>query len=157
MILTFVGALGFPFFILWEMHVSYESKCSRLTAIAQDPQKTKYVREWVAARLNDPSFMNEVRRYPDFERIDPRTRQYIDLDWRYLGFDPGLAWIEFNIEAADRRDVDAKGVGSISLNENRSSIIIGLNGEAGLGLESFPEYIKELKGVGNDVFVDCAG
>jgi hypothetical protein len=142
---------------MWAIHDDYERRCSRLTAIAQDPQKTKYVREWAAARLNDPSFMNEVRRDPAFYRGRPRTRQYIDLDWRYLGFHPGFSWVDFNIDAAaETGDFDAKVVGSISLHEVRSSVIvIGLNGEADLGLDWAPEFVRELKGVGNDVFVDC--
>jgi hypothetical protein len=152
--LLLIPVLGFYYVLQGMQEEVYEEPCRQLTALAQDPQKIKYVREWAASRLNDPSFMNAVRQYDGWFRTDWH-HQYIDLDRGYLGLYPD-AWVEFNIYTdADIRYVNAKKVGSISLHVIRSSIIIGLRGEAGLGLIGTPEYMKTLKGFGNQVFVDC--
>lgn len=152
-----VGTLsGFGYW-LWELADSYDSMCRQVTALAQDSQKMMYVRRWAAARLNDPSFMNAVRRYRWFARDNPNSEGYIDLDWSYLGFDPQLTKVEFNIKDPETHVFDTKEIGSISLYEGRSSIIIGLTGEAGLGLNWPPDARSRLKSVGNSVFVYCSG
>ena len=129
--------------------------CSRFTAIAEDPQKMAYVKMWATARMKDPQFMQEVRRYPWFEGRDARKKKYIDLDWKYLGFDPDYSRIEFNINAKDVRDADATKIGSISLNQTRTSIIIRLNGSTDMALGWSAEEMRELKAVGDGVFVYC--
>jgi hypothetical protein len=129
--------------------------CSRLTAIAEDPQKMTYVKMWATARMKDPQFMQEVRRYPWFEGRDPRKKKYIDLDWTYLGFDPDYSRIEFNISVKDVHDADATKVGSITLSQQRTSIVIRLNDRADMALGWTPEEMRELRPVADGVFVDC--
>jgi len=161
LLLTF-GAVSYAGYFAWEMQNDYESDCRRLTAIAQDPQKINYVRQWAASRLKDPNFVNAVREHGEFAPdsltgrgfLDPGVERYIDLDWGYLGFTEQYSRIEFNSHTP-RRDVDAKEILSLSLYEGRSSIIIELTGKADLGLDWPPESMKELKDVGTSVFVDC--
>jgi hypothetical protein len=132
-----------------------DDTCERLTAIAADSQKVQYVRKWAAARISDERFMDAVREYPFFERGRPRAQQFIDLDWRYLGLDPEFAWVGFNTHQPDLRTVQAAGIGSLSLNESRSSLIVGLRADGDLGLELTAEDRRRLKSFGNDIFLDC--
>lgn len=134
--------------------VRESSTCSRLTAIAQDPQKMAYVKMWAVERMKDPEFMQEVRQYPWFEGRDPRKKRYIDLNWKYLGFDPDYSRIELNINVKDMPDADATKVGSISLSQQRTRIIIRLNDSADMALGWTPEEIRSLKAAGEGVFVD---
>jgi len=131
-----------------------DATCDRLVAIAMDAQKIDHVRTWVASRTGDAHFMEAVRQNRSFEHTNPVLRKYIDLDWSYLGFAPNLAWVEFNIKAADTRNVDAKGIGSVSLHEGRSSVTIRLNSDD-WGLAWPPEAMNKVRRIGNDVFVYC--
>ena len=133
----------------------HDDTCERLAAIAADPQKVQYVREWAAARISDERFMDAVRESGLFERVDPRTQQFIDLDWRYLGLDPEIAWVGFNTNQPDPRTVQAAGIGSLSLRQFRSSLIVGLKADGDLGLVLTAEDRRRLKSFGNDIFLDC--
>lgn len=114
----------------------------------------KYARDWALSRLADDKCMAAVRASKSFEPTIPSQAQYIDLDWRYMGF-LGPARTEFNFKVVDWDGLEARKVGSVSLTEVRASIIIGLNGDPDLGLEWPAEYLKKLKRVGDEVFVYC--
>ena len=58
-----------------------------------------------------------------------------------------------NVE--DVQDADAAKVGSISLSQQRTTIIIRLNDSPGMALRWTPEALGKLKSVGDGVFVDC--
>lgn len=145
--MTFIPALG--------IGCSGEGeRCRRLSAIAQDPQKMEYVRDWAKSRLADPDFTRRIKRN-NGNFGGPFESQYIDMDWAYLRFKPELSRVEFNINTDDLNDIEAKKISSITVAEGRTRIIISLNGDPGLGLED-PEYIKSaVKSVGNNVFLDC--
>ena len=138
-----------------QMQGAHAATCDRLAAIAEDPQKMRYVRDWVASRTTDARFMEAVRESSSFARGDPRTWQYIDLDWGYLGFAPKVAWLEFNIKAADVRGVDTATIQSVTLNQERSSIIIKLDATDEFELEWLPEEMKKVRSVAKGVFVYC--
>src|SRR5688572_21946163 len=115
----------------------------------------RYVQAWAVSRIHDEPFMHAINESVTFTRGDPRSRQYIDLDWRYLGFAPELAWVEFNINEPGKDDLDASDIASISLTQGRSSIIIKLHAEGGLGLQWPPEAMSKLRPISDDVFVYC--
>lgn len=129
-----------------------DETCNRLASIGGDPQRIQYVRNWVAERTGDAEFMEAVRRFRSFEHTNPILRAYIDLDWDYLGLPPNLAWIEFNMKSTETRNVDARGIGSVSLHEGRSSIIIQLNDASDLGLGWPADAMSRLQDVGNGAF-----
>jgi len=138
-----------------EIQRTYDETCNGVTAIARDPQKMKYVQAWAASRTHDERFMAALRESSSFVRGDPRSRHYIDLDWSYLGFSRDLAWVEFNTNEVDQHDIDAAEIGSVSVTQGRSSIIIKLSAAGDLGLQWPPEAMKKLKPISDDVFVYC--
>src|SRR5262249_41946714 len=101
------------FYFLRNVPNPHTKACARLTAIAQDSQKMKYARDWAVSRLSNDKFMAAVRESKSFERTIPSQAQYIDLNWRYLGF-LGPARIEFNFKVADWDTLEARKVGSVS-------------------------------------------
>ena len=154
--LTAVAAIAVAFYLVTSKTQSFhDHTCTALMAIAKDSEKMNYVRTWVASRVNDEQFMDAVRKNRTFELGLPATRQYIDLDWRYLGFLPQDAWVGFDLEDADKDGLDARGIASVSLNQFRSSITIKLNAAADLGFQWTSEEMKKVRPVGNDVFVYC--
>lgn len=115
----------------------------------------KYVKEWVTSRTNDKAFMEVVRKSRTFEPRDPRPYKQIDLEWGYLGFTPEYASLTFNFKPTDEQDFDATRIESVSLTQSRVSIIIDTNEIGDLGLLWSPEALRELKPVGDNVFVYC--
>jgi hypothetical protein len=62
--LTAVAAIvgSFVYARAFREHLPYDDeRCNRLAAVASDPQKVKYVREWTAARIQDERFMAVAR------------------------------------------------------------------------------------------------
>jgi hypothetical protein len=151
-----VARLGWVLAVAAVMAACYhDTPCVRLTALAKDSQKMEYVRTWAVSRISDERFMDAVREGSSFERIDPRMRQYIDLDWHYLGLDPDLVWIGFNSKVPDPRQVSAAEIGSVSIGHAGSTIIIGLRAGGDLGVELPPEELRTFRPVGHDVFMYC--
>jgi hypothetical protein len=154
-LLAAAAVAGFFLLLGRQIQGTYDKTCMTVSAIATDAQKMRYVQAWAAARIRDQRFMEAIRESPSFERGDPRSPHYIDLDWRSLGFMPELAWIEFNLNRRDGSTVDAMDIASVSLTQGRSTIIIRLNAAGDLGLHWPPDAMAELRPVSQDVFVDC--
>lgn len=150
-----VLAAGFSF-VTAKFDNVLEGKCTAFTGIAKDAQKMNYVREWVAKRTASKEFMELVVKYRAFEQFSPYTPKYIDLDWRYLGFDPRAAWIGFNINDAEEQGADPARILSISLNQGRAGVILKLNPtDDVVGKFGPPGNKSSVKPVGNDAFVYC--
>lgn len=133
-----------------------QGRCAAFARTAKDAQKMKYVREWVARRTAEKEFMELVVKYRAFETFSPFTPQYIDIDWRYLGFHPQAAWVGFNIDDADEQGADPARVLSISLNQRRAGIILKLRPtDDVVGQFGPPGNLSTLEPVGEDVFVYC--
>lgn len=133
----------------------HDDTCSVLTAIASDSQKMQYVKGWVASRTNDETFMDEVRQNRYFEQGDPRLREFIDLNWNYLGFVPQDASLVFNVKDPEQRDFEAAAIESVSLRQGRSTIIIKLSSAGDLGLMWPAEALQKIKAVRADIFTHC--
>lgn len=149
------GSHGWGYIVAGRLIPSpYDETCTALSAIATDAQKMSYVRAWAAARIRDERLVDAIRGSDWFIRGDP-TPHYIDLDWRYLGFGPSLAWVEFNSNPRDGIAIDAMDIASVTLTQIRTSIIIRLNAAGDLGLHWPPEAMGKLRPISNDVFVYC--
>jgi hypothetical protein len=137
---------------LLNLDSSLTDKCAAFTAIAKDTPKMRYVREWVAKRTADKEFMAVVREHQWFEHGSPLTSRYIDIDWRYLGFDPDAAWVAFNV---DERDADPVTILTISLNQGRAGIILKLKPTDDVVGDGPPGNPSTVEPVGDDTFVYC--
>lgn len=154
--LAAVATMAVAFYLVTSRTQSvHDDTCTALMAIASDAEKMSYVRTWLAARVNDEKFMDALRKNRTFDRNLPATREYIDLDWRYLGFLPQYAWLGFELEEAGKEGPDAGGIASMSLNQFRSSIVIKVSAAGDLGFQWTPEEQKRVRSVGNDIFVYC--
>ena len=143
---SFVSARGF------REHLPYDDeRCNRLAAVSSDPQRVKYVREWLAARMRDERFMAVARESPYFDRRDPTLWRYIDLDQHQLGFDPTL--VQFNDGFG--ADVRANGLRYAQIQLGRPSVIIQVNPAADLGMEWSAADRARLRAFSESAFVFC--
>jgi hypothetical protein len=157
MVVAAMAAVAIVFFLaILGMRASDEAACNRVKTIAQDAEKMKYVREWVAKRTANKEFMALVVKYRWFEQFSPYTPQYIDIDWRYLGFDPRSAWVGFNVDDARQRGGDPVRILSVSLNQGRTGVILKLKPTddvvGDLGPPGDPSTVTP---IGDDVFIYC--
>jgi hypothetical protein len=129
--------------------------CAGLTAIASDAQKMKYVEAWIYSRTTDHKFMNELRRNRFFAPGDGRMQEYVDLDWTYLGLNPKLVSLAFNVKNAGARDFAATQIGSVSIGQGRSMILIRLNDSRDFGLLWPVEDLSRIEPIADQVFVYC--
>lgn len=132
-----------------------ERQCNSVTAIAKDTQKIRYVKEWVATRTANRDFVEAVVKNRWFLRAGSLAAQYIDIDWRYLGFYPDRAWVGFNVDDAEARGADPARIASISLNQGRTGIILKLNPTDDVVGDGPPGNPSTVRSVGDDVFVYC--
>ncbi len=133
-----------------------QAACTRVEDISRDAQKMKYVKDWVTTRSGNKEFVDAAIEYKWFDRASPMTPRYIDLDWRYLGFDPQSAWVAFNIDDAEARPAGAATINSISLNQGRHGIIVKLDTASDLVIELGPPgNLSTIRPVSADVFVYC--
>jgi hypothetical protein len=154
LMLTAVAAIvgSFVYARAFREHLPYgDERCDRLAAVASDPQKVKYVREWVAARMQDERFMTVARQSPYFDRRDPTMWRYIDLDSRRLGFDPTLVLFNDGFGA----DVRANGLRYSQIHLGRPSIIIQVNPTADLEAEWSAADRGRLRAFGDGAVVFC--
>lgn len=151
-----VVAIAVSFYLLvsdWQELRS--DTCAGVTAIASDAQKMRYVKSWIASRTSDQEFMNEIRRNRFAEPGDARLKEYIGLDWAYLGLNPEFASLAFNVKNAGKHDFDATEIGSVSIGQGRSMIIIRMNNSEDFGLLWPAEELSRLRPVADEVFVYC--
>jgi hypothetical protein len=128
-----------------------DERCNRLAAVASDPQRVKYVREWMASRMKNQGFMAAATYLPYFERRDFTTWHHIHLDTGQLGFDPTL--VQFN--ADDGADVRANGLRYAQIHLGRPSVIIQVNPAADLGAEWSAADRARLRAFSEGAFVFC--
>jgi hypothetical protein len=146
-----VGSLAYAVLNAPERPAHEDERCSRLAAVASDPQRVRYVREWVAARMKDERFMATARQSPYFDRRDPTMWRYIDLDPRRLGFDPTL--VQFNDGFG--ADVRANGLTYVQIFLGRPSIIIETSAAADVGSEWSTEDRAKLRAFSPGALVIC--
>ena len=128
-----------------------DETCNVLAAVASDPQRVRYVREWMAARMKDEEFMADARKLPYFERRNPTMWPHVDLDAGRLGFPPTL--VQFNGD--DGADVRANGLRYAQIHAGRPSIIIQLDPAADLGAEWTAKDRQQLRAFSPGAFVYC--
>jgi hypothetical protein len=115
----------------------------------------KYVKEWIAARLNDQKFRESLRSDYLLDSDDERMREFGGFDWKYLGIHESVGVLEFNrtFESPGGWNVDR--IHSVEIWLGRKSIVIRLSPD--MEREWTPEVMARLKPVGEDVFVNCGG
>jgi hypothetical protein len=125
--------------------------CNELAAIASDPQKMQYVREWMAALMIDEKFMAEAVKVPFFQPIGGVWLPDIHLDTDRLGFQPTL--VHFNND--DGEDVRANGLRYAQIHSGRVSLIIQFDPSADLGAEWSAADRQKLREFSPGAFVLC--
>jgi hypothetical protein len=128
-----------------------DDTCNALAAVASDPQKVEYVREWMVGRMKDAEFMVAAERLPYFEQRNPLEWPYVHLDARRLGFAPTL--VQFNGD--DGEDVRANGLRYAQIHAGRPSIIIQLDPADDLGPEWSAKDREQLRVFSPGAFVLC--
>jgi hypothetical protein len=129
--------------------------CQAVTAIASDERKMEYLKSWLAARLGNNDFAEVLQQRKYFERSEIKYWKYIDLDWKYLGFNKELVSVRFNSNDANSDEAAITSVGSMSISQNRILLIVRLDSSKDLGLRWPPEEMAKLTPVSTDVFVYC--
>lgn len=153
--LSVAALAGVFYFFAVQFDTAIGKQCAALAATARDAQKMQYVREWLAKRTANEEFMDVVVKYRAFEQFSPFTPKYVDIDWRYLGFDPRAAWLGFNINDAEEGSDPAR-ILSVSLNQSRAGIILKLRPtDDVVGRFGPPGNLNSVKPVSDDVFVYC--
>jgi hypothetical protein len=128
-----------------------DETCNALAAVASDPQKARYVREWMVARMKDAEFMAAATKLAYFDRRDPTAWPYVHLDGGQLGFEPTL--VLFNGD--DGEDVRANGLRYAQIHHGRSSIVIQFDPTTDLGAEWSAADRAALRAFSPGAFVLC--
>jgi len=129
--------------------------CDTVTAIAADPQKTEYVKEWVLAHRDNEKFVAMISHYITIEMGEGWLRELGGFDWKRLGFEEGVAKLQINMGPTYSGPNDFDDIKSVSIELGANSVVIRIGPTQDLGLTVPPEFVAKLEPVQDGVFVMC--
>jgi hypothetical protein len=114
--------------------------CNLLTAIASDPKKMQYVKEWIESRLGDAQIRENIRERVSLILDEQKLHEIGGFDWPTLGIAEGSGVLEVKHD-----DWESDRIDSLAINLARSSI----NVKVSPATDQAPGLRAE------DVSVDC--
>lgn len=105
------AALGVFWIVVIGSHIAWlidDDACAEMEAIADDPAKVAYLREWMRTRFRDPDFVREINDIHAYDDKPDDLEEAIGLDLGYLDIRPSkLGIATLGSEGQSVSDIEA--------------------------------------------------